>query len=340
MTGHIKIQGVIPRIQYIANGDQTEFEFSFVIFKEDNVEVYLNDALQDATAYTVSGIRENTGGKVIFQTPPPNEAVVTISRNLFIERTTDFQEGGTLRADVLNDEFDYQTACLQQVADSINRSMVLPPYASDTDLDLTLPTPSAGRAIVWNADGTNLENSAVKINELESTLKGYKESAESFATIATEKASIASGKADIATEKAQIATNKADEAVATLTNKANKDMDNLSSTGKETLITLAMPDYSSGVSKSKDIIYQAECNGFIWIHGTQNSTNAAALVLKIGYQSDLSDFKDIGKFYSSPNTHLESICFIPIQKGMYYKAADSNGGFEMIFYPAKGEVND
>ena len=60
---------------------------------------------------------------------------------------------------------------------NLNRSMVLPPYAADTDVNLTLPTPSSGKAIVWNSEGTNLENSTVAINVLESTLKGYKESA-------------------------------------------------------------------------------------------------------------------------------------------------------------------
>ena len=198
---HIKLHGVKPRIQYVATGTLTTYEFPFVIFTNTDIQVYLNDILQTPETYTVSGVKNTNGGSITFMTPPTNGTIITITRDLSIERTTDFQEGGALRADTLNDEFDYQTACLQQVADSINRSMILPPYATDTNVDLTLPTPSAGKAIVWNSDGTNLENSAVKINELESTLKGYKEIAESSATIATEKASIASDKADIAIEK-------------------------------------------------------------------------------------------------------------------------------------------
>ena len=100
-------------------------------------------------------------------------------------------------------------------------------------MDLTLPTPSAGKAIVWNSDGTNLENSTVSVNALESTLKGYKESAESAASTATTKAGIASDKADIATTQAGIATAKAEEATTTLSSKANKDMDNLSPSLKD-----------------------------------------------------------------------------------------------------------
>ena len=53
-----------------------------------------------------------------------------------------------------------------------------------------------------------MENSAVKINELESTIKGYKEIVESSANTASTKADIALDKVDIATEKAGIATEK------------------------------------------------------------------------------------------------------------------------------------
>jgi hypothetical protein len=242
MSNHIKIQGTSPRIQYVADGKINAYEFPFVIFNPSDINVYLNDKVQDSASYSVTMSQNTEGGEISFETAPTSGTIITIVRNLSIKRTTTFQEGGALRAKVLNNEFDYQMACQQQIADNLNRSMVLPPYAVDTDVDLTLPTPSAGKAIVWNKDGTNLENSTVKINELESTLKGYKESAESSATIATEKATIASDKADIA-------TSKADETVALLTNKANKDMDNLTIIGKSTLSCISLPsttyiDYS------------------------------------------------------------------------------------------------
>lgn len=125
-----------------------------------------------------------------------------------------------------------------------------------------------------------------------------------------------------------------------LNDKTDRDFNNMNPSGlsKETVVDWGMPDYGAGISKSKGIIYQAECDGFVWVYGVQNNIDHASLALKIGFQSDLSDFKDIGKFYVSPSTHLESSCFIPIPKGMYYEGTDSNGRFEMIFYPAKGTI--
>ena len=107
----------------------------------------MDDIQQSQNSYTVIGVRNSDSGTVIFNTVPSQGVVITIIRNLSIERTTHFQEGGALRADTLNDELDYQIACQQQIADQLNRSMVLPPYAAGTGVNLTLPTPTTGKAI-------------------------------------------------------------------------------------------------------------------------------------------------------------------------------------------------
>ncbi len=243
MTKHIKIYGVKPRIQYLADGTLKKYEFPFAIFKTSDVDVYLDDKLLNSSEYEVSVEPDIEGGAISFNIAPANGTIITISRNLSIERTTDFQEGGALRANVLNDELDYQIACQQQIADSLNRSMVLPPYAVDTGVDLTLPSPSAGKAIVWNSNGTNLENSTVKVNELESTLRIYKETAEQAATTATENANIASTQANIATEQSRIASEKANEVSNALSIKANANMDNLTAIGSAKITGKCMPDY-------------------------------------------------------------------------------------------------
>ena len=214
MTDHVKIYGITPRIQYTADGTLTEYEFPFAIFKTSDINVYFGNEKQESSSYTVSEARHSDGGTVTFASAPASGTVVTIVRNLSIERTSDFQEGSTLRAKVLNDELDYQIACQQQIAENLNRSMVLPPYATGNNLDLTLPMPSAGKAIVWNSAGTNLENSTVSVNALEQTLKGYKTAAQTAATTATNKADTATSQAQTATTQAGIATTKASEAIS------------------------------------------------------------------------------------------------------------------------------
>ncbi len=218
MVEHIQIQGIPPKIQYVADGETLTYEFPFAIFEADNLQVYFNDELQASTSYTLSGSGMTNGGSITFQTPPPQETILTLVRALEIKRTTDFQEGGALRASALNYELDYQTACQQQIADNLNRALVLPPYAVDTDITLTLPLPVAGKAIVWNATGTNLENSTIEVNALESTLKTYVENAQQAANEASESAQEAAEATDTAIAQAQAAMQQAAEAS---TNAAN-----------------------------------------------------------------------------------------------------------------------
>ena len=339
---HIKLHGVKPRIQYVANGTLSTYEFPFVIFSNTDIKVYLNDIPQDTTTYSVTGIKNTNGGSIAFVTPPTNGTIITIIRDLSIERTTDFQEGGTLRADTLNNEFDYQTACLQQVADSINRSMILPPYATDTDVDLTLPTPSAGRAIVWNLDGTNLENSAVKVNELEKTLREYKEIAEnasseaiSAAASANAKALEATVQASSAAAQAQIATQKSEEISNALTIKANVDMDNLSSSGKEKITSLSMPstsyvDLSLGATGGS---YIAPANG--WINIIKLATATGQYVAL--YNTTRSN---LGCTSAAVTSNARCICLLPVSKNdeieCNYDAAGDVIRFR--FYYAQGEI--
>ena len=41
MTNHIKIYGVKPRIQYVANGNLKKYEFPFAIFKTSDVVFFV-----------------------------------------------------------------------------------------------------------------------------------------------------------------------------------------------------------------------------------------------------------------------------------------------------------
>lgn len=270
MTENIIIQNIPSRIQYIADGTTTDFEYEFAVFSNDNLKVYKDSTLQGSNTYTVTTASSGTGGTISFTSAPANGTKITITRDLAIQRTSDFQDGGALRAAVLNRELDYQTACIQQLADSINRSMVLPPYAAGTDIVLTLPTPVAGKAIVWNANGTNLENSNIEVNNLESTIQGYKTNAESAknaaetasatataqATEAATSASTATAKATIATEQATLAATKAAEVANALTSKANTNADNFTDAGKLALLTAALSNLQTIDNTKVGYIYQ------------------------------------------------------------------------------------
>lgn len=280
MDDNVQIRAIPPRIQYIADGQSTEFEFPFAIFKPTNLRVYFGDVLQHESTYTVSKSAENDGGAATLATPPPADTVVTLLRDLAIERTTCFQEGGTLRAAALNYELDFQIACQQQIADTLNRAMTLPPYAVNADVNLMLPTPKAGKAIIWNEAGTNLENSEVEINAVSRELDEKVETAAEKAAICVQKADEATTQATTAAEQAGIATQKAAEIIEAIENKANADLDNLSPAGKSYASGLGMPsnrylDLTLGSSGSS---YTAPANGYFCVATGSNLGNIRLFV--------------------------------------------------------------
>lgn len=162
MSETLEIGSTKPRIRYEGDGSTKEFNFSFAIFEESNIDVYADEILL-SDGYTVQ--KEEQGGKVIFNTAPASGIIITIYRNLELKRTTNFQEVGPFRTSKVNLEFDYQLACMEQLQDSVSRSITFPPYAP-TQLNVDLPLPVPGKAIIWNAAGDRLQNSSIEIEEL------------------------------------------------------------------------------------------------------------------------------------------------------------------------------
>ncbi|MGD9637834.1 MAG: hypothetical protein AB7U85_02090 [Alphaproteobacteria bacterium] len=190
MTEHIVIGDVTPRIRYEADGEQTIFIYSFPIFKDEDLQVWL-DSEQITTGFSISGAGESGGGEIVLDTAPTQGTIVTLLRNLVIERTSDFQTGGAFRAKVINDELDFQTAAIQQIDDSISRAFKLPAYAADINTEM--PSPNAGKALLWNEDGDGLINSSDNFDTIVTSATAQAELAASSAASAASSESAADG---------------------------------------------------------------------------------------------------------------------------------------------------
>ncbi|MBP0446650.1 hydrolase [Roseomonas sp. SSH11] len=114
MAEHIRIGDVAPRVQYVADGAQTAFVYPFPVFAAEDIEVHV-DGLRLASGFAVSGAGRSDGGIVTFALPPAAGARLVLRRRLVMERVTDYQPNGVLRANTLNDELDRQMAALQEL---------------------------------------------------------------------------------------------------------------------------------------------------------------------------------------------------------------------------------
>lgn len=162
MIEHLQINAVAPCVHYDADGVQAAFIFPFAVFKATDLEVWA-DRARLSGGFSVSGVGISTGGAVLFAVPPTAGTRVTLRRRMALERVTDFQTDGIIRAKTLNDELDYQVAAVQQVAEDVSRC-VMRPFTSASTADLSLPDPVGGRGLKWNADGSGLENSAADLD--------------------------------------------------------------------------------------------------------------------------------------------------------------------------------
>lgn len=154
MSEEIVIGDVRPRIQAVGDGQQTQFIYPFAIFKETDLEVYLDETVQ-AGNYSVLGAGQSTGGYVVFSQAPVSGVKVTLRRRLDIQRTSDFAEGGAFHARVINRELDYLVAVTQQNADDINSRAVLL-HPADQDATLVLPSKEdrRNRALTFDETGS------------------------------------------------------------------------------------------------------------------------------------------------------------------------------------------
>ncbi len=150
MTEHIKMPDITPIVRYNADGAMTSYTYPFPIFASEDLAVYL-DGARHSSGYTINGDGETAGGAVVFDSAPMAGTIITLARELPIERVSDYIEGGDFSAASINSELDYIIASLQQV----NRANDLMLRYSDheTPANVTLPARNARANMALGFDG-------------------------------------------------------------------------------------------------------------------------------------------------------------------------------------------
>ena len=160
----ITISDTEPRIQYTATGGQTSFTVPFAFFANADLQVFngtsqltFSASPSNATQYSVTGAGVSGGGSITLGSPGATvNDVITIVREVAIERTTDFPTSGAFQIDSLNTELDKIIAMAQQ----LERDLKLSPRVNTTSsssFNLTFPDMVAGKVLSANAGGTGLE---------------------------------------------------------------------------------------------------------------------------------------------------------------------------------------
>lgn len=116
----------------IANGVTTVYPYTFRLLKKDDLVVEVNGQAIGASSYVVTGIGADGGGNVIFNVPPLAGLRVMRRREVGLERLTDYQYEGDLRAETLNADLDRLWQAIQQTHHDSKRAIKLP-FGTTTD---------------------------------------------------------------------------------------------------------------------------------------------------------------------------------------------------------------
>ena len=129
-----------PRVSYdVAAGvTQSSFAVSFEFFDNDDLNVYVDGVLKTLTTdYTVSGGDGSTGTVTISVTGASGGSKVVITRDIDLDRTTDFPSSGPFNIASLNTELDRFVAIAADLKDQADRALQLTDF--DVAASLTLP---------------------------------------------------------------------------------------------------------------------------------------------------------------------------------------------------------
>ena len=150
----INIADNSPRISYtVASGvTQTTFAVPFEFFDNTDLNVYIDGTLQTITTnYTVSGGDGSTGSVSMSVTGGASGSSVVITRDITLERTTDFPVSGAFNIVALNTELDRLVAIAADLEDQANRALQLTDF--DAAVSLVLPDVDTrkGKTLAFNA---------------------------------------------------------------------------------------------------------------------------------------------------------------------------------------------
>ena len=151
-----------PRDQYTATGGQVAFPYTFEITAEGDIAVLQNGVLLSLGAgageYAVTGVGSDTGGVVTLVTGATAGDIITLYRDMALERLTSYTNGGDFLAADVNNDYDRLWLALQQNTGVSNRALVAP-NTDPTDINMTIPAKTArlGKILRFNATTGNPE---------------------------------------------------------------------------------------------------------------------------------------------------------------------------------------
>ena len=205
--------GTTVRVSEVGNGVKVAFDFNFRIFAASDLDVFkvvtatgaqTSQVIVTDYTVTINGIDNaltTPGGTVTYTTAPLATETSLILADYVLDQGSDFPIASNLPEVAFEDGLDKLTLIAIQFEEELGRAAKLPEATTLTDLSLPLPT--ANKALIWNSTATALINST---DDFDDAATQAAASASAAATSASNAASSASAAATSASNAATSAS--------------------------------------------------------------------------------------------------------------------------------------
>lgn len=149
-----EVPNVAPYIQYIATNGQTVYPYPFPITQDSDLLVIINGVTQatDST-YSLSGQGNALGGNVTLNTGSKAGDIITLSRDVQIDRITQISQNSGFASSTFNAEFNNIYLILQQLETAIGFCLQIPNTNVNNPVTTLTPAVFANKYLSFDANG-------------------------------------------------------------------------------------------------------------------------------------------------------------------------------------------
>ena len=141
------------QVPYIGDGTTISFPYNFRVLDARHMVVSVDGVF--TTDYSMTGIGEDSGGSVNFNTAPASGAEVLLYRSVPIDQLIDYVPYDPFPAETHELGLDKLTMICQQLQEQISRTIILPP-GSEGGYEIVLDGQIPFGVLHFNADMTEI----------------------------------------------------------------------------------------------------------------------------------------------------------------------------------------
>lgn len=167
------VPNLTPYIQYVSGSGQTVFPYPFPITQDSDLVVVINGVTQATDGgYTLSGQGNDTGGNLTFTLGQTAGTIVTLFRDISIQRITQISQNSGFSSTAFNAEYNNVYLILQQLEAQIALCLQIPNTNNPAPTTILTPATYANKYQAYDANGNPTPAAAIAVTTLTQALIG------------------------------------------------------------------------------------------------------------------------------------------------------------------------